>query len=273
MTRLAAIQMTSRDDLDTNLRQAEDLLRRAAGSGATVAVLPENFAVFAPNVQRETAGKLERILDVVSQWSRQMGLWIVAGSIPVLDRPDGEPVPGGRVRAACFVFDDSGNLQARYDKIHLFDVDVPDAQSRYRESDTFEPGDAIIVIDTPAGRLGLSICYDLRFPELYLALRRRGAEVIAVPAAFTAVTGEAHWQTLLRARAIETQCYLVGAGQTGWHNARRQTWGHSQIVDPWGRVLAECPDSRPELCTVEIDPVQLAEIRMQMPLLTHRRLC
>ena len=273
MHRVAVIQMNSRDVLEDNLAQAESLLVHAANAGAVLAVLPENFAMFAPNVQRTTAARIEEIIDRLSDIARRTGLWLVAGSIPSAARPDGVPVPEGRVRSAGLVLDATGRVQARYDKIHLFDAQVADAQSSYRESATFEPGDDVVCLDTPAGRLGLAICYDLRFPELFLALRRQGAELIAVPAAFTKVTGEAHWQVLLRARAIESQCYLLGAGQAGVHSGTRETWGHSQIIDPWGRVLAELSAPEPDFCTAECDLVALAELRRQMPLLSHRRLC
>lgn len=273
MHRVAVIQMNSRDVLEDNLAQAETLLVRAAADGAALAVLPENFAMFAPNVQRSTASRWDEITGCLAAMARRTGLWLVAGSIPSADRPDGRPVPGGRVRSTCLVMDAEGVVRSRYDKIHLFDAEVSDAQSSYRESATFEPGDAVVCVDTPVGRLGLAICYDLRFPELFLALRRQGAELIAVPAAFTRVTGEAHWQILLRARAIESQCYLLGAGQAGVHSGTRETWGHSQVIDPWGRVLAELPVSTPDFCAADCDLVALAELRRQMPLLSHRRLC
>ena len=169
--------------------------------------------------------------------ARDLRLWIVAGTLPL--PPEGQPE--AKANACSLLIDEHGERVARYDKLHLFDVDVADARGRYRESDDYAFGQKIVVADTPVGRLGLTVCYDLRFPELYTALREAGAELITAPSAFTAVTGAAHWQVLVRARAIETQCYLLAAGQGGVHPRGRETFGHSAIVDPWGRVLAERP--------------------------------
>ena len=269
---LAAIQMCSGNALEVNLNQAESLLRAAAAGGAQLAVLPENFAVFGAGLYSETAQLLPQILERIGGWARDLQLWIVAGTLPAATRPDGSPVDGGRVRAACHVFAADGRLVARYDKIHLFDVEVADAQGSYRESDTFEAGDQVVVVDTPCGRLGLSVCYDLRFAELYLELARRGADIISVPSAFTRHTGEAHWQALLRARAIENQVYVIGAGQGGRHNAKRETWGHSLIIDPWGRVLAECLHEGASLALAERQSGEHEDIRRRMPVHSHRRL-
>jgi nitrilase len=163
------------------------------------------------------------------------------------------------------VFNPKGEQIARYDKIHLFDVDVGDAHSRYRESERFAPGTDIVVVDTPFGNVGLSICFDVRFPEHYLALRNAGAEILLVPAAFTYTTGKAHWEVLLRARAIEQQCYVIAANQCGWHDDKRQTWGHSMVIDPWGDVMAQLNDT-PGVVVVEIDLKGVAQRRAAMPL-------
>lgn len=269
---IAAIQMCSGNALEVNLNQAESLLRAAAAGGAELAVLPENFAVFGVGLYAETATLLPQILERIAGWARALQLWIVAGTLPAATRPDGSPADGGRVRAASHVFAADGRLVARYDKIHLFDVDVADAQGSYRESATFEAGDQLVVVDTPCGRLGLSVCYDLRFAELYLALARQGADLISVPSAFTRHTGEAHWQPLLRARAIENQVYMIGAGQGGRHTAKRETWGHSQIIDPWGRVLAECLHEGASLALAERQGDAHEDIRRRMPVHSHRRL-
>jgi len=266
--RVAVIQMVSGADWRANLEHAAALIADAAAAGAQLALLPENFAVFdaAQLLERgasetSVAGPIRRF---VAAQARRHGLWLVAGSLPILS------ADGRRVRAACLVVDASGTEVARYDKLHLFDVDVADAQAAYRESEKIEPGERLVLVDTPVGRLGLSICYDLRFPDLYQALAAAGAELIAVPAAFTQVTGAAHWEVLLRARAIETQCYLLAANQGGVHNARRETFGHSLVVDPWGRVLG-CQARGEGVVCADLDRALLGELRGNMPLRQHRR--
>lgn len=271
--RLAAIQMVSTRDLEFNLAQAELLIARAAERGARVAVLPENFALIESSGIRDLAeaeyreGSLSRWL---SEQARKQGIWLVAGSTPALQRPDGTLIEDGRVRSRLMVVDEGGTLVASYDKRHLFDVEVGDAQSSYRESERFEPGDEVVVVDSPVGRLGLGICYDLRFPGHYQRLRDEGAEVLLVPAAFTKVTGEAHWEVLLRARAIENQCYCLGAGQGGVHSPKRETWGHSMIIDPWGRVL-DCHPRGEGVVVVDVELERVRKIRAEMPVWQHRR--
>lgn len=267
---LAVIQMVSQDDVLGNLAQARLLLEQAAQGGARLAVLPENFAAMG---RRDLAsiGRAEmrgegQILPWLKQTARDLRLWIVAGTLPLPadDEPDGKP------RACSLLIDEYGERAARYDKLHLFDVDVADSRGSYRESDDFAHGERVVVVDTPVGRLGLTVCYDLRFPELYSALRQAGAELISAPSAFTAVTGAAHWQVLVRARAIETQCYLLAAGQGGEHPGPRQTFGHSAIVDPWGQILVEQDQGEAVLLAVR-DGAQQAAIRQRMPVHTHRR--
>ncbi|MES2917735.1 MAG: carbon-nitrogen hydrolase family protein [Pseudomonadota bacterium] len=270
--RLAAVQLCSGADLEANLASARAQLKAAADAGASLAVLPENWAIFDAGQYATVALRLPELLQRVGALAREFDLWIVAGTLPAAHRPDGEPVPGGRVRTACHVIDSDGEVVARYDKIHLFDVEVDDAQGRYRESATFEPGSEVVCVDTPAGRLGLSVCYDLRFPELFRQLQAQGAELLVVPAAFTHVTGEAHWEPLLRARAIENQCYVLGSAQGGRHGPTRVTWGHSQIIDPWGRVLASCGGEGPALALATRDPEAQARLRRSMPVASHRRL-
>lgn len=267
---LAVIQMVSQDDVLANLAAAHRLLQQAAEAGARLAVLPENFAAMG---RRDLAalGRAEAegqgpILPWLRQSARDLGLWIVAGTIPL--PPDGQP--SAKAHACSLLIDEHGERAARYDKLHLFDVDVADARGRYRESDDYAFGGRVVVADTPVGRLGLTVCYDLRFPELYSRLREAGAELISAPAAFTAVTGAAHWQVLTRARAIETQCYVLAAGQGGSHPGGRETFGHSAIIDPWGRVLAEQPLGEAVLLASR-DATEQAAIRQRMPVALHRR--
>ncbi len=267
---LAVIQMVSQDDVLANLAAAHRLLEQAAAGGARLAVLPENFAAMGRR-DLATLGRAEAegsgpILPWLRQTARDLQLWIVAGTIPL--PPDGQP--SAKAHACSLLIDAQGQRVARYDKLHLFDVDVADARGRYRESDDYAFGNRVVVADTPVGRLGLTVCYDLRFPELYSLLREAGAELISAPAAFTAVTGAAHWQVLLRARAIETQCYVLAAGQGGSHPGGRETFGHSAIIDPWGRLLAEEPVGEAVLLATP-DAAEQAQIRQRMPVASHRR--
>ena len=267
---LAVLQMVSQADVEANLLAARGLLEQAAEQGAQLAVLPENFAAMghrnlAALALAEGTGE-GPILPWLARTAQDLGLWIVAGTLPL--PPDGRPAD--RARASSLLIDAQGQRVARYDKLHLFDVEVADSRGCYRESDDYAHGAQVVVADTPVGRLGLSVCYDLRFPELYTALRAAGAELISVPAAFTAVTGAAHWQILVRARAIETQCYVLAANQGGSHPGGRETFGHSTIVDPWGRLLAEQPLGEAVLLASRDPHAQLA-IRQNMPLASQRR--
>ncbi|KRW57479.1 carbon-nitrogen hydrolase family protein [Pseudomonas sp. TTU2014-080ASC] len=266
----AVIQMVSQDDVLANLAEARRLLTDAAEQGARLAVLPENFAAMG---RRDLAvlGRAEAlgegpILPWLEQTAKTLGLWIVAGTLPL--PPDGQP--NAKPNACSLLIDDQGQRVARYDKLHLFDVDVSDSHGRYRESDDYAFGAKVVVADTPVGKLGLTVCYDLRFPELYSNLREAGAELISIPAAFTAVTGQAHWQVLTRARAIETQCYVLACGQGGTHPGGRQTFGHSALIDPWGRVLTELPGG-PGVLLGQRDAAEQAAIRQRMPVAQHRR--
>lgn len=269
----AALQMVSTADVTANLATAEQLLRQAAAQGAVLAVLPENFAVLdGDNLLRW--GEEERASGLfttfVSQLAQELALWIVAGTLPLRMRRDGSPVEGNRVRAASILFAPDGRQHSRYDKLHLFDVQVGDAQGQYQESARIEPGDAPQLAQTPFGNIGLTVCYDLRFPGLYGWLRQKGANLFTVPSAFTHHTGEAHWETLLRARAIENQCFVIAPGQGGVHNERRTTWGHSMIIDPWGTILA-CHETGPGLAVAELDLSQTDRLRANMPLQQHQR--
>jgi len=233
-------------------------------------VLPECCLLFGGHESQQVEHALGSHLQgrtlktAMSDLAKQFDVYLVAGTIPVL--ADDE-----RVYSRTYLFDCSGKVLGEYDKIHLFDVDVADGTKEYRESDSFCPGDKISVIDTPFGKLGLAICYDLRFPDLFRALRLAGAEIIALPAAFTKVTGAAHWQPLIQARAIETQCYVLAAAQWGQHNeGSRETWGQSMIVDPWGRIKAEKLTGCGWV-QASLDKRELEQIRQQMPISQHNR--
>ena len=264
---VAALQMCSGEGREANLASAGRLLALAAARGARVAVLPENFSMMAQRdadrralAEADGAGPVQ---DFLAQQARALQLWIVAGSVPIAN------APGERIAQACLVYDERGERVARYDKIHLFDVDIPERNESYRESAHMAPGNRVVTLATPAGRLGLSICYDLRFPELYRQLQGAGAQWLVVPAAFTAPTGEAHWEPLLRARAIENLCYVVASGQWGEHPNGRRTWGHSMIIDYWGRIQAQLADGE-GVITAAIDLVAQAEARRNFPALGHR---
>ena len=267
---LAVIQMVSQTDIQTNLVAARRLLEQAAEAGARLAVLPENFAAMGRSdlvaLGRAEAEGAGPILPWLKQAARDLSLWIVAGTIPL--PPDDQPL--AKVLACSVLVDDHGQRVARYDKLHLFDADVSDARGRYRESDDYAAGERLVVVDTPVGRLGMSVCYDLRFAELYTALRLAGAELISAPSAFTAVTGQAHWEMLVRTRAIETQCYMLAAAQGGEHPNGRMTHGHSSIVDFWGQVLAEQATGEAVL-VVDRDTAAQTAMRQRMPVVMHRR--
>ena len=265
----AAVQMHSGDDLAGNLEQAKSLLEEASGKGAVLAVLPENFALM-PRRSRQKTEIAERpgdgpIQTFLSGTAERLNLWIVAGSLPLVS-PDSR-----RTYGASLVFDPAGALRAVYRKIHLFDVDLADSRESYRESRSMYPGDEIVVVPTPLGTLGLSICYDLRFPELYRELVDAGAQLLSVPAAFTETTGRAHWHTLLRARAVENLAYVIAPGQTGTHPDGRSTYGHSVIVDPWGKVLGELEEGS-GVVVAPIDLERVERLRNEFPALANRRL-
>ena len=266
--RVAVVQMTSGQDLAANLAMAGELLVDAARQGARLAVLPENFAFMGKRDQdlltlREGPedGPLQ---DFLRQVARRYGIWLVGGTIPLLARD------ASKLRAACLVFDDRGRRVARYDKLHLFDVMLVDADEEYNESSAIQPGDHTLVVETPFGNIGVAICYDLRFPELFRAMLSQQPHIIAIPSAFTAATGRAHWEPLLRARAIENLSFVVAAAQGGFHVSGRETWGHSMIVDPWGVILAELPNGAGHV-TAELDIGLMRTTRKNFPSLEHRR--
>ena len=273
---LVALQMTATADWPTNQATLSRLLATLPSQRPLLVLLPENAVVFGSRDavlnNAEVLGE-GPIQAQFSQWAKQLGIWLVVGSMPTRTAPlttqHSATTPDCRFHASCLVYNEQGVLVGHYHKLHLFDVEVADSHGHYRESDTFAPGDEVSVIDSPFGRLGLSICYDLRFAPLYGALRERGAEILLVPAAFTRVTGQAHWQPLLQARAIENQCYVVAAGLVG-ETGSRQTWGHSMIIDPWGDIKACLPDGEGLISSV-VDLAQVAEVRRQIPVAQHAR--
>ena len=265
----AAVQMASGPHVDANLLEAGRLVAQAVEAGARLVVLPENFAFLGARERdklavREAEGE-GPIQAFLSQQAARHGIWLVGGTIPLATA---DP---SRVRAACLLYGPDGKAVARYDKMHLFDVEVPDSGERYTESETIEPGDGPVVAETPLGRVGLAVCYDLRFPELFRAMVDRGMELLAVPSAFTAVTGRAHWELLVRARAVENQCHVIAAAQGGYHVDGRETHGDSMIVDPWGTVLGRLPRGA-GIVVADLDPERTREIRGRFPALAHRRL-
>ena len=265
MARVAAIQMVSEPEVAPNLAAAARLVAQAAGEGARLVALPEFFCILGRHEsdkvtvrERDGTGPIQ---DFLAQTALRNRVWLVGGTVPL---ECGDPA---RVRSACLVYDDSGRRIARYDKMHLFAYRT--GTENYDESRTIEPGAAPLAIESPFGRLGLSVCYDLRFPELYRHFERIDAWV--APSAFTATTGAAHWETLLRARAIENLCYIVAPAQGGLHPNGRRTHGHTMIVDPWGEIVAERAEGE-GFVLGEIDSARLAEVRQSLPALDNRRL-
>lgn len=267
--RVACIQMTSTDDVSQNLMMADQLINDAAEQGAKLIVLPEMFAIMGIDQMQKLKYREPidhgPIQDFLSQKAAFHGVWIVGGTIPV-------EVPGSddKVFASCLVFDDQGKRVARYDKIHLFDVELRATKESYLESKTVDPGDQIVVVQTPFGKLGLSVCYDVRFPEMFRLMLREGVEIIVLPSAFTYTTGAAHWDILVRARAIENLSYVIAACQTGTHSNQRKTYGHSMVVNPWGEVLVCLPEN-PGVIITDINLDFLRQIRQDFPALLHRK--
>ena len=267
LVQVAAVQMCSGPDVAANLAQARGLIEAAAARGARLVALPENFAFMGLKdedkraiAEADGSGPAQ---DFLAATAARLQVWIVGGTLPLRAAAD------GRVAAACLVYDAGGKRVARYDKIHLFDVDIPNRTESYRESAHVAPGSRAALVDSPAGRLGLSVCYDVRFPELYRHLSAAGAQLLIVPSAFTSPTGRAHWETLLRARAIENLCYVVAPAQSGIHPSGRETYGDSMIVDFWGRILQRVP--RGSGCALaEIDLARQAAVRASFPALDHR---
>ena len=262
----ACVQTTAGPDMDANIRAASDLARRARDAGADFIALPENVALMHPDPKAVKTHALPRdenpAVDAFRALAREVGAWLLVGSLPVRS-------PDGRVANCSMVMDPEGMIAASYDKIHMFDVDLANGES-YRESRSFQPGGEAVLAALPWGVLGMSVCYDLRFPHLYRALAQAGADFLTIPAAFTKTTGEAHWHVLQRARAIENGCFVIAPCQCGLHYGDRRTFGHSLIVDPWGVVLADGGETT-GFAAAEIDPARVAEARAMIPSLGHDR--
>ncbi len=262
------IQMTSTADVDANMNTVQELVREAAVRGAELVVVPECFAYLGPETGKlEVAESLDEggpILEACRGAAKGAGVDVVYGGF--WEKSD----VAGKVHNACVYMRGDGSITAVYRKIHLFDVDLPDG-TKVLESETVDPGAAIVVAEAPFGLLGLSVCYDLRFPELYRRLVDEGAIALAIPSAFTLTTGKDHWHVLLRARAIEQQCYVLAAAQTGHHYGKRRSYGHALIADPWGTVIAECGEGK-GVAVAPIEPLRVEQVRSSLPSLTHRRL-
>ncbi len=267
------IQFTAGPDPEANLRQVGELVRRAREAGADFVMTPEASNLIESGKRRRDKARREAddpFLAGMRELARELGIWLLLGSL-VID-PAGEPgATEGEERLAnrSFLLDAAGAVVARYDKIHMFDIDLPGGES-YRESNAYRPGGQTVVAETPWGRLGMSVCYDVRFPHLYRALAQAGADLLVVPSVFTVPTGRAHWHVLLRARAIENGCFVFAPAQWGEHAAGRKSYGHSLIVDPWGEVLADGGEEV-GIVTARIDPTRIAEARHTVPSLTHDR--
>ena len=261
--------MSSGTDLQANLRQAARLIQEAADGGAEFALLPEFFPLMSDDDQAKLklrekpgAGPLQ---DFLSEQAAKHGIWLMGGTLPL---DCGE---SGRIYNSCRLYTPQGGLSHSYHKIHLFDVSVAEDES-YNESDTIAPGKEPVVADTPLGNFGMTVCYDLRFPELYRRLLDLGADIFTVPAAFTYATGKRHWQMLLQARAVENLCFVIASNQVGDNTGHRRTWGHSMIIHPWGDVLACVEGDQPGVAIADVDRNQAAELRRTFPAPDHRTL-
>ena len=263
----SCIQLSAGDNLQANLDHAASLMGEAAGAGSNLVLLPENFSFMGATEEAKfdiaEPQESSSVLDFLSEQARMHNMAIIGGSILL------QYVGNNRVRNCCPVFSAEGELLAYYDKIHLFDAVLPN--EKYSESNTVESGSQPKMAEIDGWKLGLSICYDLRFPELYRHYSAHDCNILTVPAAFTVPTGKAHWETLLRARAIENECYVLAAAQCGDHPGGRKTWGHSMIIDPWGKVIASLDDDE-GIITAELSPTKVREVRETLPALTHRRL-
>jgi predicted amidohydrolase len=266
--KIAVLQMTTGIDPAANLTTIMDAMRQAKSKDAEMLFTPEMSGYLDRDRKRASATIVaeadDLVLSSVREKAAALGLWVSIGSLAVAD-----PATPGKWRNRAFVIDDTGAIRARYDKMHLFDVDLPTGES-WRESSSYAAGDTAVLVDTPWAPIGLSICYDLRFPDLYRTLSDAGAQILTVPAAFTVPTGKAHWHVLLRARAIEAGCYVIAAAQTGTHADGRETYGHSLVIDPWGAVLLDM-DEAPGIATLDLDLARVNTVRQRIPALDHRR--
>lgn len=265
--RAACAQLTSIPDLEANLAAIRRLAREAADGGAELVAFPENAPLLAPGAAMAEAAVLEEEHPgraAAADAARECGIWVLLGSLAARTGD-----PGGRLANRSLLFDPEGAVRARYDKIHMFDADPASGES-YRESERYRPGGGAVLAGTPWGLLGMTVCYDLRFPELYRVLARAGAWVLSIPSAFTVPTGEAHWEVLLRARAIEAGAYVLAPAQCGAHYGTRRTWGRTLVVDPWGAVVARA-EEEPGLVFADLDPERAREARARVPSLSHDR--
>lgn len=264
---LACIQLTAGREYEPNIARAAELVRQAADRGAKLISLPENAVMIEPDSKTALEKALPEDahpgLPAFREVAQETGAWIHVGSLNIRSAD-------GRIANRSFLIDGEGRIVARYDKLHMFDVTLGNGET-YRESDTVAPGDRAVIAATPWGTLGLTVCYDVRFPQLYRSLAKAGAGFIAIPAAFTRTTGQAHWHVLVRARAIETGCFVFAAAQCGEHAEGRRTYGHSLIVDPWGAILAEGEAEAEGVVVAEIDPARVGKARQRIPALTHDR--
>ncbi|HXC90316.1 MAG TPA: carbon-nitrogen hydrolase family protein [Stellaceae bacterium] len=270
----ACIQFTAARDHEPNILAVSELVRRARKDGADFVLTPENTGLIEPigKLRREKARDeaSHPVLAALRELARETGAWLLIGSLAVdISREPGIPAGERRLANRSYLIDAAGRIVARYDKIHMFDVDLAGGES-YRESNAFRPGERAVVAETPWGVLGMTVCYDLRFPQLYRSLAKAGADFLAIPSSFTVPTGRAHWHTLMRARAIENGCFVLAPAQWGEHAERRRTYGHSLIVDPWGEVLADAGDGI-GIVSARVDPARIAECRGMVPSLGHDR--
>ena len=269
MSQIAAIQMASGPNVNSNLIEAARLIGDAVKAGAEMIVLPENFGFLGQSeadkfahAEDDGQGPMQ---DFLADQAKKHAVWIVGGTVPMRGEDE------NRVRQVCLLFNSQGERVARYDKIHMFDVHIDSTGENYNESETIEPGNEVVVVDTPFGKLGIAICYDLRFPELFRRMLDEGVELIALPSAFTAITGKAHWESLVRARAIENLSYFIAADQGGYHVNGRETHGDSMIVDPWGQVLDRLRSGSGYIIA-EVDKAHVAKVRSNFPATSHRRI-
>ena len=274
MTKIAAIQMASGTNISANLTEVNRQISNAVEAGAKLIVLPESFSIMSLQdsdqlkvAEDEGSGPIQ---DFLSSQAKKYKVWIVAGTIPLKLNSDNANYDK-KFYAACLVYNEEGERVSRYDKVHLFDVHIEATDETYKESETLEAGDKAVAVDTPFGKVGLAICFDLRFPELFRQLVLLGAEIIIIPSAFTASTGKAHWEVLLRARAIENLCYVVASAQGGYHVNGRETYGDSIIIDPWGTILDRLPQGSGYVIA-DVDIENINNIRKSFPVLKNRKI-
>lgn len=267
MLKVAVAQTNSQDDVEANLKVAQRLIEQAAGAGAKLILLPENFAFMGNEYDKlDIAEKIGngQIQNSVARFAQKNKIWIIAGTIPI------ESNANNKVYAASMLYDDNGEMVCRYDKIHLYDVKVSDSEA-YTESNTITAGSTPKVFKAPFATIGLSVCYDVRFPELYRIYVNAGVDVLSIPAAFVYNTGKVHWHILTQARAIENQMFVLAANQDGMHPGERKTYGHSMIIDPWGKIIAE-QQSQPGVIVADLDLDEMHSLRQRFPVLDHKKL-